>query len=401
MPTPEGGPTGMHKGDAAVGASVLADVRLPAAVIAQEALDHNIAWMQQYADRHSAKLAPHGKTTMAPALFRRQLEAGAWAITVATATQGAAAFGHGITLLLMANQLVGESNMALIADLMDLGCEFYCLVDSVANIEQLNRFFGTRGQVLPVFVELGSAGGRCGVRTIEQARKLAAVIQGCTNVTLVGVEGFEAAGLHTTSASVHDYARQLIDVADELRSMDAFSVPRPLISASGSAWFDVVGGVLGQLARGTSYQPVLRPGCYVVHDHQLYVDAMAGVKHRNPHLQGGLESALTVFAHIQSRPEPGLAIAALGKRDISCDPYLPVPLRRYRAGESPGALDGWRVERAMDQHLFVALPNDADVRIGDVVEFGASHPCLTFDKWRRLLLVDVDLKVQASIATYF
>ncbi len=68
-------------------ANLLADVPLPAAAIFEAPLAHNLAWMQRFADDHGAKLAPHGKTTMAPALFKRQIEAGAWGITLATAVQ--------------------------------------------------------------------------------------------------------------------------------------------------------------------------------------------------------------------------------------------------------------------------------------------------------------------------
>ena len=43
--------------------------------------------MQGQARRWGIDLAPHGKTTMSPQLFRRQLDAGAWGLTFATVTQ--------------------------------------------------------------------------------------------------------------------------------------------------------------------------------------------------------------------------------------------------------------------------------------------------------------------------
>lgn len=56
----------------------------------------------------------------------------------------------------------------------------------------------------------------------------------------------------------------------------------------------------------------------------------------------------------------------------------------------------------MDQHTFVRLPDEAeDVEVGDIVAFGASHPCLTFDKWRQMLLVDDQLNVKERMTTYF
>ena len=60
------------------------DLPLPLAVLRREALAHNLAWMQARVDAWGVSFAPHGKTTMSPQLFRRQLEAGAWGLTFAT-----------------------------------------------------------------------------------------------------------------------------------------------------------------------------------------------------------------------------------------------------------------------------------------------------------------------------
>ena len=89
------------------------DLSLPAAVLLEEKLAHNLQWMQKFAAAYGAKLAPHGKTTMAPKLFARQMEAGAWGITLATVHQTRVAWQHGIRRVLMANQLVGKQNMAV------------------------------------------------------------------------------------------------------------------------------------------------------------------------------------------------------------------------------------------------------------------------------------------------
>ncbi|HVH88513.1 MAG TPA: hypothetical protein VM912_17470, partial [Terriglobales bacterium] len=83
------------------------DLSLPTAVLYEDKLGHNLKWMQSFAAAYGAKLAPHGKTTMAPKLFHRQLEAGAWGITLATAHQTRVAHEHGVRRVLMANQLVG------------------------------------------------------------------------------------------------------------------------------------------------------------------------------------------------------------------------------------------------------------------------------------------------------
>ena len=392
----------LEKGTPIEGRSLLENVSLPVAVIFDTALSHNIAWMQRFADDHGAKLAPHGKTTMAPALFRRQLDAGAWGITLATAVQCAAAFGHGATRLLMANQLVGTPNMAIVAGLVERGADFYCLVDGAANVEALNEYFGQRHLTAQVLIELGVPGGRCGVRNNPELDKLVDAIAAAPAVALCGIEGYE--GLIGGAQAVDDiraYGQRLVASLRKLQGAGAFADRRPIVTASGSQWFDLIAEAFDQADLRDHCTPALRPGCYVVHDHRSYRDAMAEVKARHPELEGELEPALAVFAHVQSLPEPGMAVIAMGKRDISVDPDLPIPLQLHRPGEPARSLTGYSIRKVMDQHAMMVTPERADICIGDIVSFGASHPCLTFDKWRQVLLVDDDLRVLEMMPTFF
>lgn len=398
-------PLVMDKGGAELGSNLLSGVSLPAAVVHEGPLAHNVAWMQRFAEAHGAHLAPHGKTTMTPALFQRQLQAGAWGITLATAPQCRAAFTNGVTRILMANQLVGQANMAIIAGLIEQGATFYCVVDSQENVRQLGRFFAERDLNLALLIEVGVTGGRCGCRNKQQILSLAEAIADEPALSLVGLEGYEGV-VHgdNPEAGIRAYAQDLVDVAVELEAAGRFAEENPIVTASGSAWYDVIAEVFEGAPLQGRFTPVLRPGCYVVHDHGLYREAQSAVLGRRPDLQQGLEPALEVFAQVQSLPEPGLAIVALGKRDIGHD-QLPIALRRFREAGSasqPLPVAGWEVTKIMDQHAFVHLPEEAqDVEVGDIVAFGASHPCLTFDKWRQLLLVDDQLNVKERLATYF
>nr|WP_297457770.1 amino acid deaminase [uncultured Halomonas sp.] len=393
------------KGTPQTGPSLLSDVSLPAAAIFDAALTHNLEWMQRFAESHGAHLAPHGKTTMTPELFRRQLAAGAWGITLATAPQCRAAFAHGIKRLLLANQLIGAANMAIVAELIEAGADFYCVVDSEANVRALGRFFAERNLRLKVLIELGIEGGRTGCRSQAQVIALARTIDTEPALQLAGMEGYEGV-VHGDDpvAGIRAYAGLLVDTAQRLYDDGLIEVDAPIVTASGSAWYDLIAEAFDAAKLRERFTPVLRPGCYVVHDHGIYREAQRGVLARRADLHEGLKPALEVFAQVQSLPEPGLAIVALGKRDIGFD-QLPEPLRRYReGGESRETLpvDGWQLTKLMDQHAFIQLPEGADdVQVGDIVTFGASHPCLTFDKWRRVCLVDGDLEVIDVLETTF
>ncbi|MEP7114523.1 MAG: hypothetical protein ABI862_14755, partial [Ilumatobacteraceae bacterium] len=82
------------------------DVPYPVALLFESAIEHNSATMRAYCERHGVSLAPHGKTTMAPALFRRQLRDGAWAITAATTWQARTMREAGVGRVLIANEVV-------------------------------------------------------------------------------------------------------------------------------------------------------------------------------------------------------------------------------------------------------------------------------------------------------
>ncbi len=391
------------------------DLPLPAAVIRRGALHHNSAWMRDFIARRGLDLAPHGKTTMAPALFDLQLDDGAWGITVGTAHQIQVARSFGYGRLFLANQLVGRAAIDYVLRELarDPGFEFYCLVDSVANIAALAaaaRRIGP-GRPLSVLVELGYPGGRTGCRTIAEAMTVArAVAASGGALALRGVEGFEGlfkeATPEATSARVTAFLDDVVALAGACAAEGLFASGPVILSAGGSSFYDLVAAHFGAADLGRDKIVLLRSGCYITHDSIMYVRAFDALGRRDPALAatgGGLQPALEVWAYVQSRPEREKAIVGLGKRDLSHDD-LPLAQRWYRSGDGGTPRDlaaGHVVTRLNDQHCHLTVPADSPLQVGDMVAFGISHPCLTFDKWRVIHLVDDDYRVVQSIRTYF
>jgi len=381
------------------------EISLPAAVLRRSALLHNLEWMRRFTAAYGVQLAPHGKTTMSPELFRLQLEAGAWGITVATAAQAREAWQAGARRVLMANQLVGKANMAVIAELLgDAGVEFFCLVDSADNVAALGRSFQAQPRPLQVLLEIGANGGRTGVRDDAQAQAVVAEIARWPGVQLAGVEVYE--GVVADEAGVRALLQRTVTQLRQLQADGAISRTPALISGAGSAWFDVVAEEFSALADSGAAEVVLRPGCYLTHDVGAYRQAATRIHASNPvarEMGSSLQPALQLWAYVQSRPEPDKAIIALGKRDAAFDAGFPVPALHYRPGQpAPVAAAGhWQITAMMDQHAFLALDAGDDLRVGDMLSFDISHPCLTFDKWRHLLVVDDNHEVVDAISTQF
>lgn len=382
------------------------DLSLPTAVLYQEKLLHNLNWMQQFITAYGVKLAPHGKTTMAPRLFDLQLKGGAWGITLATAHQVSVAYHHGVRRVLMANQLVGKQNMAIISTLLeDAGFDFYCLVDSAAQVEHLGKFYREKGQRLQVLIELGVEGGRTGVRDAEQLQSVLTALDAWPEqLVLCGIEVYE--GVLKDEASIRGFLQRAVDITRKLAFEKRFGGHRILLTGAGSAWYDVVADVFSKAALGDSVDVVLRPGCYLTHDVGIYREAQQEILKRNPiakEMHSSLQPALQLWAYVQSVPEKERAIVALGKRDAAFDAGLPTPVLRYRPGTAaPVAVpSGWQLTKMMDQHAYLQIAEGDDIRVGDMLGFDISHPCLTFDKWRALPVLNGDYEVIDAVQTFF
>ncbi|RQU64644.1 amino acid deaminase [Burkholderia cenocepacia] len=385
------------------------DVSLPAAVLYEDRVEHNLNWMQAFVQQYDVKFAPHGKTTMAPQLFRRQLDAGAWGITLATAHQTQAAYHGGVRRVLLANQLVGRQNMTIIAGLLsDPDFEFFCLVDSADSVDQLGRFFGDAKKSLNVLIELGVPGGRAGVRDAAQREAvLAAIARYPDTLKLAGIELYE--GVLKEEGEIRAFLQQAVALTRELAEAGRFARTPAILSGAGSAWYDVVAEEFRKASDAGFAEVVLRPGCYLTHDVGIYKKAQTDVFARNPIARSmgeGLLPALQLWAYVQSVPEADRAIVALGKRDAAFDAGLPEPARHFRPGRDTAprdvvAAEGWAVTGMMDQHAYLQIPPGADVKVGDMVAFDISHPCLTFDKWRQVLVLDPQFRVTEVVETFF
>ncbi len=391
------------------------DLTLPALVLKDSALRHNGRWMRAFTEHHDVSLCPHGKTTMAPQLFARQLDDGAFGITVATVQQTQVCREFGVPRVLMANQLVGRQaiRQVLAAQEADPAFDFYCLIDSADGVELLvkeARAFGAT-RPLKLLLEGGVEGRRTGCRTVEQAMEVARAVAAAPELALAGVEGFEGVikgdTPAATAAAVGDFLMFLVEIAERAASENLFGPGPVILSAGGSSFFDLVTKKFKETDLGRETKVIIRSGCYFSHDSGMYQAAFADLGIRAPELADlgeGLRPALEVWAHVQSRPEPGRVLATMGRRDVSSDAGMPIPEQWFRPGDhsKPEPLGNGHATLALnDQHAFLDVPADSLLKIGDIITFGISHPCTTFDKWQLIYVVDDDYKVIDAVKTFF
>ena len=176
-------------------------------------------------------------------------------------------------------------------------------------------------------------------------------------------------------ATVRSYLDRIVAVHDAIHWQQ-----KPIVTAGGSAYFDLVAESLGALVGAATV--VLRSGAYQLHDEGFY---------RGITPLPGLRSAMHGWARVLSLPAPGLAIVDGGKRDFPYD--LDLPVSAYG-----------RLEKLNDQHGYLRY-GEAAPAVGEVLRLGLSHPCTAFDKWRIIPVIDDleadDPEVVDLVRTYF
>ena len=346
-----------------------------------DALDNNIRVMAEWCRERGVELAPHVKTTMSAPIIERQLAAGAVGVTVATVDQVASALAWGHDRVLVANEIVDRFGLTRVRTWLeeDPGREIRCFVDSAAGVKTAGEVFDGGTVALEVLIDVGTPGGRTGVRSLDEGVLLAELVRTTPGLRLVGVAGYEGvvpnSRAEDTVTAVDRHCRLVRDVY--LEAAKFFETATPIYSMGGSAFPDRVVEFLPDRGQVPGTRIILRSGCYVTHDHGTYA-AVSPVQ--------GLIPAISVRAVVLSTPEEGMAVVGAGKRDLPYDAGLPTFLSaRAEAGaEKKGAAA--EVRNLFDHHAVLTGVTGLDVT--DTVDFGLSHPCSAFDRWPEYVLTD-------------
>ncbi|MFZ4174398.1 amino acid deaminase [Streptomyces griseoincarnatus] len=374
----------------------------PLLALSAERLEHNLAALETYAERHGLAFAPHGKTSMAPQLFHRQIERGAWGITLAVPHQVRVAREFGVERVFLANELVDAAALRWIAAELDAdpGFRFVCYVDSVRGVELMDAALDGASRPVDVVVELAAGeGARTGVRTEAECAAVADAVAGARALRLVGVAGYEGEVPQADPERVRAWLRRLVALAVDFDEAGRFAaLDEIVVSAGGSAWFDAVADVFAEVPElSAPVLKLLRSGAYVSHDDGHYQRLTPF--NRVPG-EGGLEPAFRLWTQVVSRPSAEQAFTNAGKRDAAYDLDLPVARVVRRDGVERLAT-GIEVTALSDQHAWLRTSSEADLEVGDWVGLGLSHPCTSFDKWALIPVAEADGTVVDYIRTFF
>ncbi|MFE7517834.1 alanine racemase [Streptomyces halstedii] len=381
----------------------------PVLALSAESVEANLALLEAYTERHGLAFAPHGKTSMSPELFARQLEHGAWGITAAVPHQVRVYRAYGIRRIFLANEVVDPVALRWLAAELDADPDFtfVCYVDSARGVELMDEALRAAGATRPVdvVVELGAGqGARTGARTKADCAAVADAVSAVPTLRLVGVAGYEGEVPDASPERVREWLGRLVALAAGFdaagRFGDLAADEEIVLSAGGSAWFDTVAEVFADVPELS--RPVcklLRSGAYVSHDDGHY-------RHLTPFNrvpdEGALRPAFRLWAQVVSRPSPDQAFVNAGKRDAAHDLDLPEAqvIRSARDGSVRPAT-GVTVTGLSDQHGWLRTDAGTGLEVGDWIGMGLSHPCTSFDKWQLIPLAEADGTVTGYLRTFF
>jgi D-serine deaminase-like pyridoxal phosphate-dependent protein len=308
----------------------------PALVLDIDAAQRNIDHMaRSLADLGRATIRPHYKTHKSPELARRQVEAGAGGLSMATVWEAAVLADAGLDDLFVVNTVSHPAKIALLASLAE-GHRILVAVDESSNAAALSAAAVRAGSVLGVMVEVDTGMDRCGVDTPQAALDLARQVSDLPGLRFQGITGYEG----HCSLTIDDELRLqrqreamtfFTGVADLL---EADGIPCPIRSAGGIATWQWTAAFPGITE--------IQAGTYVVMDNY------------HGQMVPGFEHSLTVQASVISR-QSGKVIVDAGNKSIA-DPanvtMVGHPHTSFRFDE---------------EHGVFAAPDGSSLRVGDSV----------------------------------
>ena len=270
----------------------------PALVLDIDAAQRNIDRMaSELKQMGAATIRPHYKTHKSPDLARRQLQAGAAGLSMATVWEAAILAAAGMDDLFVVNTVAHPAKLQVLAELAREH-RMLVAVDEAANAAAVSAAAVTAGSTLGIMVEVDTGMDRCGTDSAADCLAVARRVTDLPGLRFEGITGYEG---HCSMTPDHDlrHERQraamkfFTDVAGQL---EADGIPCPIRSAGGIATWNWTAAYPGLTE--------IQAGTYVVMDNF------------HGRMVPGFEHSLTIAATVISR-QSGKVIVDAGNKSVA------------------------------------------------------------------------------------
>src|SRR5215831_5074480 len=154
---------------------------------AQRNIDHMAGELKQLG---KATIRPHYKTHKSPDLARRQLQAGAGGLSMATVWEAAVLAAAGMDDLFVVNTVAHPAKLRTLAELAR-DHRILVAVDEAANAAAQSAAAVAAGSTLGIMIEFDTGMDRCGVDTAAECLDLARQVLDLPGLRFEGITGYE------------------------------------------------------------------------------------------------------------------------------------------------------------------------------------------------------------------
>ena len=267
----------------------------PALVLDVDAAQRNIDHMASELKRIGrATIRPHYKTHKSPDLARRQLQAGAGGLSMATVWEAAILAAAGMDDLFVVNMVAHPGKVRVLAELAR-DHRVLVAVDEAANAAALSAAAVTAGSTLGIMVEVDTGMDRCGVDDAADCLAVARQVMDLPGLRFEGITGYEGHCTLTPDNELrHERQREAMKFFTGVAELlEADGIGCPIRSAGGIATWSWTAAYPGMTE--------IQAGTYVVMDNF------------HGRMVPGFEHSLTIQATVISRQSDKIIVDAGNK----------------------------------------------------------------------------------------
>jgi len=249
----------------------------PALWVDLDALDSNTTKMYELAKSHWVRWRPHVKASKSPNLAKRLLEGGAQGITCAKVSEAEAMVAGGITDILIANEVIGQTKILRLVKLAE-HARICVACDDIENIREISLAAVAADQTIDILVDINVGANRCGVAP-DKAPQLATVVTDLPGVRLRGLMGYEGHVMGMQPEDKEAASSQAADILAEAKhALESAGHHVEILSGGGSGnyWHAASLGSINELQAGggalmdISYQELMK---LPEHQYALFLNA--------------------------------------------------------------------------------------------------------------------------------
>jgi 3-hydroxy-D-aspartate aldolase len=326
----------------------------PALLLDLDAFEHNIRSMSELCRKAGKLLRPHAKTHKSTTIARKQLEAGAIGIAVATVREAAAMIDAGIGGVLITSPIAGEAKLDAVARLAGIARGLMVVVDSLEGMQALEARMRRAGRTVGVLLDVDVGMKRTGVSDIRQAAKIAARLQVSGSLEFLGLQCYSGMIQHIPELSrrARTYRRELHQLENLIEMLATRGFTPRIVSGGGTGSFSI--------DAACNLFTECQAGSYVFMDLQYNAVELFPSKRRP------FRTSLFVQSMVLSNNHAGAATLDAGFKSFALDGPVPVPVR--------GAPRGSTFQFYGDEFGMLRFPaSGRRMRLGSKVEFVTPH----------------------------